>query len=51
MKTATEYTHNADECLRLAQQTQEASIKSGFLALANYWRRLSEKSSGKPSEH
>jgi hypothetical protein len=51
MNKAMEYSHNADECQRLAQQTQDAPIKDGFLAMANYWQRLSEKSNGQHNEN
>jgi hypothetical protein len=50
MNTTTEYRHYAEECQRLAQQTQDAPIKDGFLALANYWQRLFEKSNVKPHQ-
>ena len=50
MNNATEYRHYAEECQRLAQQTQDAPIKDGFLALANYWQRLFEKSNVKPQQ-
>jgi hypothetical protein len=50
MNKAMEYCYYADECQRLAQQTQDAPIKDGFLALANYWLRLFEKSNVKPQK-
>ncbi len=43
MNKTIEYRHFADECYRLAQQTQDVVSKKGYLALARYWRHLSEK--------
>jgi hypothetical protein len=40
MNNATEYRHYADECQRLAQQTQDAPSREGYLALAGYWRQF-----------
>jgi len=46
-----EYRRFAEECQRLAQQTQDAVSKNAYLALAKYWRDLSEKYKPPPSQH
>ena len=44
MNTTTEYRRYAEECQRLAEQTQDVPSKNGYLALARYWLQLSKKS-------
>jgi hypothetical protein len=51
MNKATEYRHYAEECERLSQQTQDAPSKNAYLALARYWRQLSDKSDAQPNQH
>lgn len=42
MGKAEDYRRYAAECIRLAQQTNEASEKDALLSMAASWRRLAE---------
>ena len=43
MASSQEYRRHARECVRLAQQTQNAKDKALLLAMADTWLRLAEQ--------
>jgi hypothetical protein len=43
MASGEEYRRHAGECVRLAQQTQNAKDKALLLAMADNWLRLAEQ--------
>jgi hypothetical protein len=43
MPSAAEYRRHASECVRLAQQVQNANDKALLLSMAESWRRLAEQ--------